>query len=289
MKQGTKYEDFVGNLQRALIETDELFQHKRIQVEQNKKIIDRCGIKREFDLYWEYEFAGVIYKTVIECKDYSRPITVDKIDAFIGKLHDLPGLIPVFATTIGYQSGAKNKAEQNGIEALIVREQNESDWHDKDGNSYIREININFLIHSRITVTEVHPFLDRDWLLENTDITLDQLGKAIIVSPEVTKVEDCKQNTLKPLIDYLEEIDRLRDDTYGEHEHTFVFEEAYIFFEDRKLKMKQLIVKYNRSEPVSMPMRIDYSKEMIGVMEYLSRKEKVSIFRNGKIIRENMI
>lgn len=59
---------------------------KNIEIERNKKIKDNYGIVREFDLYWEYELAGVIYKTIIECKDYASRVSIDKIDAFIGKL-----------------------------------------------------------------------------------------------------------------------------------------------------------------------------------------------------------
>ena len=93
---------------------------RNIVVERRKKIIDRSGNTREFDLYWEYELAGVTYKTVIECKDYATPISLEKIDALIGKIHDIPDLKPVFATKTGYQKGAKNKAESNGIELSLL-------------------------------------------------------------------------------------------------------------------------------------------------------------------------
>jgi hypothetical protein len=40
----------------------------------------------------EFDLGGYVYKTVIECKDYASTITVEKIDAFIGKTNDIPGL-----------------------------------------------------------------------------------------------------------------------------------------------------------------------------------------------------
>jgi len=55
------------------------------------------------------------------------------------------------------------------------------------------------------------------------------------------------------------------------------------------MKVKQINVKYNRPEPITMPMKIDYTEEMIGVIEYLFRKEKVSVFKNGKVVKERMI
>ena len=74
---GRLYENFVAELQQALIDSQMFMKTKSIKIEKNKSITDRCGISREFDLYWEYEFAGVIYKNVIECKDYESKISID--------------------------------------------------------------------------------------------------------------------------------------------------------------------------------------------------------------------
>ena len=95
MSDGKNYEIFVQNLQQALINAEEFMSQNNIEIERNKKITDNCGIDREFDLYWEYEVAGLTYKTVIECKDYASTISVEKIDALIGKTKDIPDLIPV--------------------------------------------------------------------------------------------------------------------------------------------------------------------------------------------------
>ena len=64
---GRDYETFVQKIQQALINSEEYLHQKNISIERNVKITDNCGIDREFDLYWEYELAGVTYKTVIEC------------------------------------------------------------------------------------------------------------------------------------------------------------------------------------------------------------------------------
>jgi hypothetical protein len=67
---GKNYEIFVQNLYQALLDSEIQGLQKNIKIERNKMILDKNGINREFDLYWEYEFAGITYKTVIECKDY---------------------------------------------------------------------------------------------------------------------------------------------------------------------------------------------------------------------------
>ncbi|EHH0795760.1 restriction endonuclease, partial [Vibrio vulnificus] len=95
---GREYEEFVASLQKALFESEQWTKLRNIQIEQNKKIEDNFGISREFDLYWEYELAGITYKTVIECKDYASKVSIEKIDALLGKIRDIPDLKPIFAT-----------------------------------------------------------------------------------------------------------------------------------------------------------------------------------------------
>nr|WP_200874421.1 hypothetical protein [Ferrovum myxofaciens] len=102
---GKEYELFVSSLQQALLNAENITTQKNITVEVNKLILDNCGIERQFDIYWEYELGGLTYKTVIECKDYNSSVSVEKIDALIGKTRDIPDLKAVFATKKGYQSG----------------------------------------------------------------------------------------------------------------------------------------------------------------------------------------
>lgn len=63
---------------------------KNIQVRHNEEIPDRFGIKRQFDVLWDYEQGGITYNTIIECKDYNSPVSIEKIDALVGKLADFP-------------------------------------------------------------------------------------------------------------------------------------------------------------------------------------------------------
>ncbi|MBP7784359.1 MAG: restriction endonuclease, partial [Aliarcobacter sp.] len=144
-KAGTDYERFVLTIQQAILNSEEFSKQKNIKIELNKKIVDNTGTEREFDLYWEYQLAGITYKTIIECKDYNSRISVEKIDALIGKIKDLPDIKPVFATKTGYQSGAETKAKHNKIDLLIVREQIEDDWKDKNGNPFIKKIFIRLI------------------------------------------------------------------------------------------------------------------------------------------------
>lgn len=280
------YEGFVCKLQKAIIESDKLIGQNNIIIERNKKLIDGNGIEREIDLYWEYSLGELVYKTAIECKDYNRKIGIEKIDALIGKMKDLPTIKPVFATKIGYQVGAIKKAEKNGVELLIVREQNDSDWFDKNGIPYIKTININMILHSRISITAINPLIDKDWFENESDLSIDDLHKINIQPIEMDYIEDADNSKSRELIDYLEDIDNQRDEGFGGFEKTIYFENAVLVTKNNRIKIKQIKVKYIRPEPFNMPMTIDYSNELIGVIEYLSTKKKVSVFKNGKVVKE---
>ncbi|EDR6797878.1 hypothetical protein GP393_004737, partial [Salmonella enterica subsp. enterica serovar Anatum] len=140
---GKEYEELVRDIQRSLINAGNVPSLKNINIEKNKKIKDRSGIDREFDIYWEFEIGGHTYRSVIKCKDYSSRVSIEKIDAFISKTNDIPGLNLIYATRTGYQSGAKIKAEQHNIQLLVIRDQQEQDWTDEDGTPYLKTINFN--------------------------------------------------------------------------------------------------------------------------------------------------
>ena len=283
---GRDYESFVQKIQQALINSEEYLHQKNISIERNVKITDNSGIDREFDLYWEYELAGVTYKTVIECKDYASKISIDKIDSLIGKIRDIPDIKPIFATKTGYQSGAEQKAKHNKIELLIVREQIDDDWKDKDGNPFIKEIHINMLIQSPARIKAFSPKLNKDWIEQNTDIdtskpiSMDGLNNEIFIKDNI-------KNEQYSIFDLQQKLTNIKKNEYGNMSQIVEFEDGYISYKDTMLKIDSYKVDYSISKPHSMQMVIDYAKELIGVIEYVSRKtnQSTAVFKD-KIIKD---
>lgn len=272
---GKDYELFVANLQQALIDSEPLMQVKQIKVEHNKIITDSNGIDRQFDIYWEYEFAGVIYRNVIECKDYSSSISIEKIDAFIGKLHDIPGIKPIYATKTGYQSGAEIKASRHDIDLLIVREQNESDWEGR-----IKEIQLMILCQTPASILEFSPIVDKEWLDENNiDLTSYQ---SRVLNNEVF-IDDIEKNEKYSLMELSNRITPLNDAPIGIFDKTVETKNAYIINGDFKLKLRGYKIKYEISPAIKVDSFMDYSKELIGVIEYLGKNCKKAFFKNGDI------
>jgi hypothetical protein len=281
---GREYESFVQKLQQALINSEEFLYQKNISIQRNVKILDNCGVLREFDLYWKYELAGVIYKTVIECKDYASKVSVEKIDALIGKVRDIPDIKPVFATKIGYQSGAEQKAKYNKIELLIVREQIDDDWKDENGNSFIKEIHIDMRVQSPAYIKAFSPKLDTKWIQENTDIditkplTMNGMNNNIFI-------QDKKNNESYSIFDLQTRLTNINNEEYGEISKTIELEDGYITYNETMLKIDSYKVDYITSKPQSIPIVIDYAKELIGVIEYVSRETNTStaVFRDRVI------
>jgi hypothetical protein len=281
---GKEYEFFVAKLQQALLNADTITTQKNIKVEINKKIVDNSGIERQFDIYWEYELGGLTYKTIIECKDYSSSISVGKIDALVGKIRDIPDIKAVFATTKGYQSGAQKKAEQNKIELLIVREQNDSDWVDEDGTPLMKKVCINMVCLMPPRIHEFAPQLDKKWLEEHTSIDTTKPMNFSGMNNEIF-IEDVAKNEVYSLHDLSSRLASAHQGGCGTFAKMEIFDNAFLRHGDTRLKLSGYKVGYSVSEPATSTMEIDFSKELDGVIEYLQKDTKKSIFRNG-IVKE---
>ncbi|EKG9565900.1 restriction endonuclease [Vibrio parahaemolyticus] len=275
---GRKYEAFVASLQQALLDSEEWMAQKNIVIERNKKIVDKSGIEREFDLYWEYELAGICYKTVIECKDYASKISIDKIDAFVGKIQDIPDIKPIFATKVGYQSGAKKKAEKHDIELLIVRKSDDSDWTLADGTRCAREVTLKVISISPARIMEFKPHVDSEWVKSNTDLKQGHID--LNLTTDITFIDDVSRNDKYSLQTLELRLGQGTTDNFGLRSILLNFDHAYLLAEQYKLKLTSVEITYLLPKPICHEVHIDASRELIGVIEYLNKKGKTAIFEN---------
>ena len=279
MSDGRDYEIFVQSLHQAILNSEQWALQQNIRIERNKIIKDNLGIDREFDLYWEYELGGLRYKTIIECKDYSSKISIEKIDALIGKVQNSPDLKPVVATKTGYQIGALRKAEKYGIELLIVREQRDEDWQDLDGNPLIREVNIHLHLSPAPRILSFRPKIDAKWVVENTQLRPAELSFSRRMNNEIF-IEDLEKNETYSLKELAGRLDSVSGNQFGELIHRESFKQAFLLYEDLRLKMTSYEVSYARQDPVEETIHIDISKELIGVIEYLSKRSTTAVFKD---------
>ncbi|MCH4243346.1 restriction endonuclease [Acinetobacter gerneri] len=268
---GKDYEEFVQTLYQAIIKSESfnLPGHKNIDVEINKFILDKNGIERQFDIYWEYTLADITYKTVIECKDYKQKISIEKIDSFIGKISDIPGLRGLFASKNGYQSGALTKAQQHNIELLIVRSQNDSDWIDSDGNPLLKKIHFN--------ATAIPPamIINFELLLPKDAKPIENMGG---MENEITiqHYDTDKKYTIYDLKGML--LDN-HEAQYGifEKEENFP---GKIITPTTEVEIVGYRVKYEILKPSTESWDIDFTAKLMGVVEYLNKGIKSLVFDN---------
>lgn len=95
------------------------------KVFRNHKLKNTSGDLREFDIVLKSTINKYNFITVVECKDYKRPVSVDKIDAFVTKCNHIPEINKkVFVSKNGYQKAAKSSATNYGVELYQLEELN---------------------------------------------------------------------------------------------------------------------------------------------------------------------
>lgn len=77
---------------------------------------------RQFDVTIRFKFGLHDYLTVIECKDYSSKVSVEKVDALVTKARDVRANKTILVSSHGFQSGCFPVAERHGIQLLVLSE-----------------------------------------------------------------------------------------------------------------------------------------------------------------------
>ena len=116
-KNGKALEQLVAKIQEVIKDRDD------ITIETNAHLKDRDGVLREFDVIVRATFQGLPSVIAFECKDYSRPITVQQIDGLNTKCKEVPELTQIiFVSQTGYSKKARTKASSFGIVLLSLED-----------------------------------------------------------------------------------------------------------------------------------------------------------------------
>lgn len=125
--ESNNYELLVKELHEALFKADGV---ENISVLNNVRIRGKSGASHQIDVYWEFKIAGVMYKTCIECKHWNSSVKKSHVASFSTVIEDIGNVTGIFATTVGYQKGAKLLGKDKGIRLILV-------------NYLLKEINLN--------------------------------------------------------------------------------------------------------------------------------------------------
>lgn len=124
---GKEFEIITQKIYQALIDCDyqnESF--RKINVQHNVVLQGKSGNAHQIDVYWEFELAGLKYKTIIEVKDWKKPVEQTLLHSFKAVIDDIPGTVKgIFVSRSGFQSGAKVYADANGINLIQISKESE--------------------------------------------------------------------------------------------------------------------------------------------------------------------
>ncbi|MEY2501084.1 MAG: hypothetical protein QOI07_1418 [Verrucomicrobiota bacterium] len=76
--------------------------------------------RRQFDVVVRFEHGLYKYVTLIECKDYQRPVPLKEVEAFITKSRDAGANKSVMISPSGFQSGCLIVAKEHNIDLLRI-------------------------------------------------------------------------------------------------------------------------------------------------------------------------
>lgn len=123
--KNTEYEKLIQEIYQSIINQSGV---NTVEVKHNVKIVGRSGAEHQIDVYWEYELAGVRFRTLIECKNWKNHIEIGNVRNFFGVLTDIGNVQGIMVTKTGYQSGALRFAKYYGIKLEVTRKPSEVDW-----------------------------------------------------------------------------------------------------------------------------------------------------------------
>lgn len=183
MEGSTEYELFTQEVCRLIAEYQNL---EASSVKRNVKLKGKSGQMHQVDVYWEYEKSGEVYRVAIECKNYSKKVSIARVRDFYGVLSDIGDVTGVMVTKVGYQKGAKQFADCYGIVLKELRTPQEGET--VIGESVTR---IEGCCRSRLYL------VDEDWAVQhNIDIPA---YRRRLDSISVTNTKQWSNSTRVPL------------------------------------------------------------------------------------------
>jgi len=115
---GSRLEDYVQYVYSTLLN----LKGEQIVVSRGAFLFGKREQRYKMDVYYEFKKAGIIHRVVIECKDKGRAIERDEVLTFKGKIDEIGQLRGVMVSKNGYQSGAKEYADDHDILLLTEKE-----------------------------------------------------------------------------------------------------------------------------------------------------------------------
>ncbi len=210
---------------------------ENIDVQHDVKVKGKSGVEHQIDVFWEYRYAGITHKVLIECKHYGHRVSLLHVRNLHGLLTDIPNSTGILVTTVGYQSGAEAYAKFYEMGLKRIRKPQGEDW---DGCIQIVNIDMQLLKNNYINFKLEFDGKDETTksLAEADPSVMSMLSTDIVVRDEGS--EPCAFNL------WLDKNIPVGAEGYDvELEKTILPESSFLLASnDRELKLGRVIVNY---------------------------------------------
>ncbi|MMZ60351.1 Restriction endonuclease [compost metagenome] len=188
-------------------------------------------------MYFEVKIAGEVFRAAIECKNYSKEVSIGKIRDFHSVLTDIGDIKGIFLTKKGYQSGAIKYAEKYGISLKELRQPTDKDWEGR-----IKSIVINTTVYS-IDLKQPQILLNKEWAEENKTIGSNANPTFEGYTDNLTLFDSNNQviTNFTELINKLPRYMELKNNL----KHEFNFEDAFMIINGSRQKVDKIIFSYD--------------------------------------------
>ncbi len=246
MNQNTEYELFAQQVYQRLLSFNNNGL-KTIKVQHDVKQKGESGATHQIDVYWEYEIESEVKKVIVECKNYSNPISIGKVRDFFGVLTDINSAKGIMATTKGFQSGAKQFADYYNIELKQLRKPTTDD-----------RIVIESSITTTLSVRSTLFLIDDNWAKENNiDVEgIKRFNQMFCPTRDfsthipLTILNDNIKDSSGNIISNIEDLRKQNPDEIRKgYQMIFPFKDAYVTLPSGK-PMKILEVRFDDSESI---------------------------------------
>lgn len=143
--ESIEYERLTRSIYQAIVEADV----NTVEVRHDEKVKGRSGVEHQVDVLWEFSLAGVKHKVLVECKNYSSNLTLEKVRNFYGVLSDVGNCQGVMVTKTGFQSGAAQFGQFYGIGLKVLRAPTDADWE-----GLIETVDLRIYLKSAVSTAE---------------------------------------------------------------------------------------------------------------------------------------
>lgn len=133
-KESIQYEQITQSIYQSILKNEGSC---NIEVKHNVDIKGHSGTYHQIDVLWRFKQAGIEHTVLVECKNYSSNITLEKARNFFGVIHDIGNAQGIIVTKTGYQKGTAQFANYYGIGLKLLRKPNDGDWEGRIKDVYI--------------------------------------------------------------------------------------------------------------------------------------------------------